>query len=77
MLMNIIGNFGNISLRKVRKGIQYTKTSLVLSGSSMIMFPFVIAISEQDMPGIEPGPLGWHIDQAIFAGDWAELGNIL
>ena len=30
------------------------------NGSSMIGFPFVIADSEQDMPGIKPGPLGRH-----------------
>ena len=32
----------------------------VVGGSSMIGFPLVIAFSERDMPGIEPGPLGWH-----------------
>ena len=32
----------------------------VVGGSSMIRFPLVIAVSERDMPGIEPGPLGWH-----------------
>ena len=32
----------------------------VVGGSSMIGFPLVIAVSERDMPGIEPGPLGWH-----------------
>ena len=26
----------------------------------MIEFPLVIAVSERDMPGVEPGPLGWH-----------------
>ena len=29
----------------------------------MIGFPLVInviAVSERDMPGVEPGPLGWH-----------------
>ena len=26
----------------------------------MIGFPLVISVSERDMPGIEPGPLGWH-----------------
>ena len=26
----------------------------------MIWFPLVIAVSEWDMPGIEPGTLGWH-----------------
>ena len=26
----------------------------------MIGFPLVIAESERDMPGIRPGPLGWH-----------------
>ena len=35
----------------------YTKSG---GGSSMIRFPLVIAVSERDMPGIEPGPLGWH-----------------
>ena len=29
-------------------------------GSRMIGFPLVIADSEQDRPGIEPGPLGWY-----------------
>ena len=23
-------------------------------------FPLVVAVSERDMAGIEPGPLGWH-----------------
>ena len=32
----------------------------VLVGRSMIGFPLVIADSERDMPGIEPGPLGWY-----------------
>ena len=32
----------------------------VVGGNSIIWgFPLVIANSEQDMPGIEPGPLGW------------------
>ena len=26
----------------------------------MIGFPLVIAVSEWDMLGIKPGPLGWH-----------------
>ena len=26
----------------------------------MIWFPLVIAVSEQDMSGIKPGPLGWY-----------------
>ena len=26
----------------------------------MVRFPLVIAVSERDMSGIEPGPLGWH-----------------
>ena len=26
----------------------------------MIRFPLVIAVSEREMPGIEPGLLGWH-----------------
>ena len=26
----------------------------------MIGFPLVIVDSKQDMPGIEPGPLGWY-----------------
>jgi hypothetical protein len=33
---------------------------IVLGSSSMIRFTLVIAVSEQDMPGIEPGPLYWH-----------------
>ena len=32
----------------------------VVFGSSMIGFPLVIADSKQEMPGIQPGPLGWH-----------------
>ena len=35
-------------------------THNMVGGSSMIGFPLVIAVSERDMPGIEPGPLGWH-----------------
>ena len=32
----------------------------VVGGSSLIRFPLVKAVSERDMPGIEPGPLGWQ-----------------
>ena len=32
----------------------------MVGGSSMVRFPLVIAVSERDMSGIEPGPLGWH-----------------
>ena len=31
-----------------------------MDSSSMIGSPIVITDSERDMPGIEPGPLGWH-----------------
>ena len=31
-----------------------------VDSNSMIGFPFVIADSEWDMPGIEPGQLGWY-----------------
>jgi hypothetical protein len=31
-----------------------------VGGSSKISFPLAKAVSEWDMPGIEPGPLGWH-----------------
>jgi hypothetical protein len=33
---------------------------IVVGGSSMIGFPLVIPVSEQDMLGIKPKPLGWH-----------------
>jgi hypothetical protein len=32
----------------------------VVGGSSMIGFPLVIAVPEQNLPGFEPGPLGLH-----------------
>ena len=32
----------------------------VVGCSCMIGFPHVIAVSEWGMPGILPGPLGWH-----------------
>ena len=32
----------------------------MVGGNSMIMFPPVIADSERDMPGIDPGPVGRH-----------------
>ena len=34
-------------------------------GSSIIWLPLVIAESEQDMPRIKPGPLGWHTGTLI------------
>ena len=34
----------------------------VISGSSMVGFPNLIADSEWDMGGIEPGQLGWHFN---------------
>jgi hypothetical protein len=33
---------------------------IVVGGSSMIGFRHVINDTERDMPGIEPGSLGWH-----------------
>ena len=36
-----------------------TKTWKVAAASFRV-FPLVIADSERDMPGIEPGPLGWY-----------------
>ena len=35
----------------------------MVGGSSMIVFPLVIAVSERDLPGIETGPPGWHTYQ--------------
>ena len=32
----------------------------LMGGSSMIGLTLVIAVSERDMPGFEPGPLAWH-----------------
>ena len=32
----------------------------VVGGTSIIGFPLVIAVSEQDIPGIEPGKLRWQ-----------------
>ena len=32
----------------------------VVGGSCMSRFPLVIAVSELEMPGIKPVPLGWH-----------------
>ena len=32
----------------------------VVGGSSVIGLTLVIADSKQDMPGIKPGPPGWH-----------------
>ena len=36
----------------------------MVDGSSVLrVSPLVIAVSERDMPGIEPGPLGWYTSQ--------------
>ena len=32
----------------------------VVGGSSVIGLTLVVADSKQDMPGIKPGPPGWH-----------------
>ena len=37
----------------------------MLDSSSMVGFPLVIANFEQDMPGNEPGSLGWHTSAQI------------
>ena len=37
----------------------------MVDGSSMIRYPLVIAVSEKDMPRIEPGPLGWYTSSII------------
>ena len=42
------------------KSIWHLVHENVVGGNSMIRFRLVIAVSERDMPGIEPGPLGWH-----------------
>ena len=45
----------------------------VVGGSSMIGFRLVIAVSEWDMPGIEPRPLGWHTSALTNEGELAEV----
>ena len=45
----------------------------MLGGSSMIGFPLVIAVSERDMPGIEPGVLGWHT--SVLTNELLEAGQ--
>ena len=47
----------------------------MVDGSSMIGFPLVIADSEQDMPGIKPGPLGWHT--RALTTELQEVSNVL
>ena len=42
------------------KFIKHVLHRNLVGGSSMIVFPLVIAVSERDMPGIKPGPLGRH-----------------
>ena len=32
----------------------------MVGGSGITRFPLDITDSERDMPGTEPGPLGWH-----------------
>ena len=45
----------------------------MVGGSSIIwVFPLVIADSEWDMQGIEPGPLGWHT--STLTTELQELG---
>jgi hypothetical protein len=39
---------------------KYVVHNNVVGGSSMVGFSLVIAVSERDMPEIEPGLLGWH-----------------
>ena len=51
------GTFGGISKSQSGK-IQFHHEHVVYDGSSMNGFPLGIADSEQDMPGIKPGPLG-------------------
>ena len=52
-------------------------------GRSMIRFPLVIAVSERDMPGFEPGPQGWHTSALtnelvlIFVAYLYSIANIL
>ena len=52
----------------------YVVHNNVLGGSSMIGLPLVIAVSERDMPGIEPGPLGWHI--SVLTNEIHQVINI-
>ena len=47
----------------------------VVGGRSMIRFPLVIAVSERDMPGIEPGPQGWYT--SAFTTGHKKWGNKL
>ena len=41
----------------------------------MLAFPVVTADSEQDMPGIEPGPLGWHTSTLTTELQQVRQGN--
>ena len=57
-----MGIFGGWSI-EYGKFHKYVIHENVMGGSSMIWFPLVIvviAVSEPDMPGMEPGPPGWH-----------------
>ena len=52
----------------------------VVGGTSMIGSPLVIAVSEQDMPGIKLGLLGWHTsapmnpDVRVCPNIWSHTG---
>ena len=59
----------------------------VVGGSNITwVFPLVIADSERDMPGIEPGPLGWYTSALTtglqevrldFLQEWHPIANVL
>ena len=47
----------------------------VVGGSSVLrVFPLVIAVSEQDMPGIETGPLGLPVQRPLTTSPLIKVG---
>ena len=55
----------NRGVYRVDLQLKILSRSQALNGSRMIGFHLVIANSEQDMSGMEPGPLGWHTSTLI------------
>ena len=47
----------------------------MVGGINMTRFPLVIAVSERDMQGIEPGLLGWHT--SALTNEFQKVNNFL
>ena len=60
MVFKLLNQNNSWSRRSFRHEDRHVVHKNMVGGSSMILIPLIIVDFEQDVSGIDPGPLGWH-----------------